>query len=180
MQHSASSDPEVRSRYQRKPWPGLQKGEPNGTGTLTRSGTNETRLLRIVEICTVRHRGAFTRHGRLLVGDAGLSRFGIERQDGVIFDKRHESLRLPGTPQQAQQHDGCKNLHWNPLSGRPTDTSTPLVDCENAFQGMALWGSRAPRRRSTQKAGTRGHFQPGVSTSQFPLSNPSASATPGC
>ncbi len=101
-------------------------------------------LFRIVEICAVRHGRAFIRQGSLLVGDASLSRFCIERQDGVIFDKGHESLGLPGTPQQRQQHDGGKNLHWNPLSGRATDTSTPLVDCENVFQGMALWGSRAP------------------------------------
>jgi hypothetical protein len=45
------------------------------------------------------------------VGDAGLSCLSVERQDGVVFYERYEPLRLPGAPNQGQQHYGCENLH---------------------------------------------------------------------
>jgi hypothetical protein len=75
----------------------------------------EGALFRIVEIRAVRHRRSFIRQSRLLVGDARLSRLGIECQNGVVVDKGHKSLGLPGTPQQGQQHDGGKNLQMGPL-----------------------------------------------------------------
>lgn len=68
-------------------------------------------LFRVIEIHAVGHGRAAVREGRSLVRDAGLSCLGVEGQDGVVFYERYETLRLPGAPNNGQQHYGCENLH---------------------------------------------------------------------
>jgi hypothetical protein len=68
-------------------------------------------LFRVIEVHAVGHGRTGVRQGCSLVGDAGLSCLSVEREDSVVFYEGHEPLRLPGTPNQGQQHYGCENLH---------------------------------------------------------------------
>jgi hypothetical protein len=80
---------------------------PKVPGPVHKTSVHETsaiqELFRVIEIHAVGHGRAGVLEGCSLVGDAGLSCLGVERQDGVVFYEGYESLRLPGAPNQGQQ-----------------------------------------------------------------------------